>query len=230
MSARAFQTIWSWVALVALLVSVLGFLRTTGVEASGAGTPLEPSGLLTFKPSEVSTVLLPLQLALMALLLKLTQIWTEEVGRSHWATRLPVFFFKDSEIHPSKLGGRRYQLIALIVLLWLPLIATMLFMMSYLQATIYFSPKGPFPPYSTEISGISHFNTPKIYASAHGQPGSWRLGAGSGPEYFPILTWAYAAALLALLIYFARVAVFALFFRRNPGIPRLIFILPKSET
>lgn len=221
MSARAFQTIWSWVALIVLLLSVLGFLRSAGVEAGGAGTVLEPFGLLAFKPSEVSTFVLPLQIMLMALLLKLTRIWTKEVGKSHWATRLPVFFFEDSEVNTSHPGGQRYQLIAQIGLLWFPLIITVLFMVSYLRATVFFSPQGPGLTYSTGISGLGHFNTPKIYASAHGN-GFWRLGTDSGPQYYPVLTWFYAAALLALVVYFVRVAIWGLHLRQNAGSPHLI--------
>jgi hypothetical protein len=227
MSPRAFQTIWSWGALVLVLWSVLGFLRTTGVEAGGGGTILEPFGLLLFKPSEVPAFVLPVQIVLVALLLRLTRIWTKEVGKSHWASRLPVFFFKDSEVHTSHPGGRRYQLIALIGLLWLPLVVTLLFMVSYLRATIYFSAKGRLDTYSTGISGLGHFNTPEIYASAHGQVGFWRLGTDSGPQYYPVLTWVYVAALLALLAYFAWVAVFGLFLQRKPGTPRFI-LSPKS--
>lgn len=115
MSARAFQTIWSWVALLVLLLSVLGFLRTTGVEAGGAGTVLEPFGLLSFKPAEVATFVLPLEIVLLALLLALTQIWTIEMGKDLWPTRLPVFFFKPLEVDPTQPGGFWYQRIALIV-------------------------------------------------------------------------------------------------------------------
>jgi hypothetical protein len=222
LSARAFQTIWSWVALIVLLFTVLGFLRVSGVDAGGAGTPLEPFGVFAFKTSEVSTFLLPLQIMLVALLLKLTAVWTGELGEACWATRLPVFFFKHSEVHPHHPGGQRFQLIAVIALIWAPMAVSVFFVTTYLRATVYFSPKGDQPTYSTGISGLHHFDTASIYASAHGQPGFWRLGTESGPEYFPVLIWVYAVLLVALLAYFVRVAIWGLHLRRKVGVTRFI--------
>jgi hypothetical protein len=62
MSSRALQKIWSWFALVLLALSILGFARMTGVSTRGEGSIFEPTGILSFEPSEVADLVLPLQL------------------------------------------------------------------------------------------------------------------------------------------------------------------------
>jgi hypothetical protein len=227
MSARAFQIVWSWAALVLLLLSVLGFLRSTGLDAGGAGSILEPFGILALKPPEVALFVLPVQVICLILLLALTSTWAKELGRKHWATRLPIFFFSESEVDPAHLGGQLYQRISLITFFLVPLLLTTLIVLSYLRATIYFSPEGPRSPYSTGINWFGHFNTFRIYASRGGSPGFWRLGTESGPQYYPLLTWLYACAFVFMLIYFFRTIIWRVLLSHHIGVPKLIRVTQK---
>ena len=211
MSANALRTVWSLFALFAVTVAVLGFLRVAGVHTGGEGTATESLGIFKYAPSEVPGIALPLQIVLLGTVLMLTRTWTRQLGAQSWATRFPVFYFSSQDVDSASPGGARYQLCALIIFLFLPLVLLLIMMMSYLQGTIYFSPSGPAETVSTHISGWSHFNTPRIYRSAGGVPGFFRLGTAEGPEYIPWLTWVYAVLIALEIVYFARVVLWGLF-------------------
>jgi len=75
----------------------------------------------------------------------------------------------------------------------------------YLDASIYFNVKRVSGAELLGFEGWGHFRTLELYAAARGREGFFRFGSADGPQYYPILTWVYAVAVVAITGYFLHV-------------------------
>jgi hypothetical protein len=198
MSAKALKTIWWAFALFTLTFSTFAFLRTRGLKPKP-----DLFGIFDLEPSGVPALALPVEIVLVTVILWLTWQWVNSVPvDSPWPGRLPLPHFDTEDIDPTHPGGRAIQTANIILFLIAPVFLLLAMCVQYWMATIYFSLRRG-PTVSLNLSEWSHFNTSAIYSAAAGRDGFFVLGYEKGPQYFPPLTWVYAGAVLALLIFFA---------------------------
>lgn len=209
MSAKAVKTLWSFFALFALTFGTLALLRTRGVEPDE-----DVFGILGLEPAEAAALALPLQILVFTIVLALTRVWQAGTPNLGWASRVPIFYFDAQDVDPRLRGGKIYQGIAIGLFVVLPFLLLLVLANQFLDASLYFSIKrGP-----TDLIGfdrLGHFATLQIYAATDGKIGFFRYGTADGPQYYPILTWFYALAVLLVSLYFAR--VLTLVFRPSKG-------------
>jgi len=194
MSAKALKTLCGFFALFCLTFSTLAFLRRNGTKPSE-----DAFGFLGFEPAELPALALPMQLVLMALVLWLTHVWCDSRGGTLWATRVPVFYFEADDVDAASTGGRTYQAATIGLFLVVPFIFLVIMGVYYLQAPIYYNVTHVSE--AERITRVGPFDIGGLYAAAKDRPGFFRFGAQDGVQYYPAMTWVYAAGVLAVTGY-----------------------------
>jgi hypothetical protein len=200
MSRKALKVLWWLFALFSLTLGVVADL-------SAAGATSDPGllfGVLKRTSSEVPVLALPVQIIVVGVVLWLTRIWSTAVGGDCWAAKVPIPYFDEKDIDPTQPGGKVFQGAVIVLFVIVPFVLLVLVAVKYLDASVYYNVKrGPTELITFDSWG--HFGTRTIYVAAAGRPGFFRAGTEHGPQYYPLLTWVYACAILLEVAYLARV-------------------------
>ena len=202
MSRKALRALWWLFALFSLTFGVIADLSATGATSD----PGIFFGVLKrANAAEVPDLALPVQLVVVGLVLWLTRTYSRAVGGENWAARVPIIpLLDEKDIDPTQTGGKLIQGAVIAVFVVIPVVLIILVSVKYLDASIYFNVhRGPTDLIAPDSWG--HFGTRTIYAAAKGRPGFFRAGSENGPQYYPLLTWLYAVAIVFETLYLGRV-------------------------
>lgn len=200
MSRKALRVLWWLFALFSLTLGVIADLSANGATSD----PGFFFGVLKRPPSEVPVLVLPVQIIIVGLVLWLTGIWSNAVGGDKWAAKVPIPYFDEKDIDPAQLGGKLFQGLVIAIFVVLPFVLLVLVSVKYLDASVYYNVKRG----TTELIKLDswgHFGSNTLFAAARGRPGFFRAGTENGPQYYPILTWVYAFAIIFNTAYLSHV-------------------------
>ncbi|MQM32185.1 MAG: hypothetical protein CRU78_17425 [Candidatus Accumulibacter phosphatis] len=186
MSQNALKKVWSFFALMALTLSFLFFLRTTGVQPDG-----DAFGFMSYKAATIPVLALPMDMVLFGILLWLTWVWSESVEEGSWAERIPIFHFERKDVDPSTRGGKIYQRWSFALALVVPLLLTVQMASCFFGGAVYEH------GHTLKIaSGSELFEFSKLGAVS----GTLRFGDPEGPQFFAWEPWLLALCLLAIIV------------------------------
>lgn len=190
MSRAALTKLWSFFALTTLSLSFLFFLRTTGVKPGS-----DTFGILGYKASTIPILALPMNMALFAIVLWLTWVWSESVQNGSWTQRIPLFYFEERDVDPLTRGGRIYQRWSFSLTMVVPMLLTLQMADRFFRATV-FGRLEEGEKDAVLAEGLGMFTEPKLHAAV----GQLRFGDADGPQFFAIQPWVYAGLLAALVL------------------------------
>jgi len=203
MSRAALTKLWSFFALTTLTLSFLFFLRTTGVKPGS-----DAFGILGYKASTIPILALPMNMALFAIVLWLTWVWSESTERGNWAQRIPLFYFDEKDVNPLTRGGRVYQRWSFVLALVVPMLLVGQMADRFFRGAVYGKPAGSAETVKV-AEGVQLLDVSVLLAI----PGLLRFGDPDGPQYFAVQAWVYA--LLLVLVLAAWLGVMRSVFRRR---------------
>ena len=186
MSRAALAKLWSFFALTTLTLSFLFFLRTTGVEPGS-----DTFGILSYKAATIPILALPMNIALFAIVLWLTWVWSESTERGHWAQRIPLFYFDVKDVNPLTRGGRVFQMWSFVVALVVPMLLIGQMADRFFRGEVYGKPAG-----SAETVKVAEGAQLLDVSGLLAIPGLLRFGEADGPQYFAVQAWVYVLFLL----------------------------------
>lgn len=191
MSESAIRKVWSLFALTLLTLSVLFFLRTTGVAPKD-----DIFGILGYRPTTIAVLALPVDIVLLILVSALTWFFSHRSKGRSFTSRFPIFYFDSPDIDTTTTAGRWYQRCVFALFLVLPLVLTGQMFSRFLDGAVHAEVKKD----EFEVitwSGRAHFSAPKAPTQ---YAGYLRFGEKDGPEYRLGQAVAYVVALAVAVI------------------------------